>query len=79
MQAQINAILWFGMLRPILSQMYTFGHGSIKNPKDENYSINNVQGGWRLGCLAVTKVNFNEHLDFNELLNIAREDAVLYL
>ena len=66
------------MLRSILSQLYTFGH---KNPKDtmKNNSINNVQGGWRLGCLALTKVNFNEHLDFMELLNIAREDAVLYL
>ena len=37
-----------------------------------------MQGGWRLWCLAVTKVNFNEHLEFM-ILNIFREEAVLYL
>ena len=45
----------------------------------KNHSINNVQGGWSLGCLALTKVNLEENLDFMKLVNIPREEAVLYL
>ena len=38
-----------------------------------------MQGGWRLRRLALTKVNLEENLDFMKLVNISREEAVLYL